>query len=156
MGVGKTAIGSRLAIRLGYHFLDSDAQIEKNNQCTISEIFKNKGESYFRQLETQFLESLREVNNSVIATGGGALTIPGNLEILKDCGKLIYLNVDLEKIIERIMRNKRRPLVQTENPIETIKELYEKRKHLYEQADIIINTGSMGQQRIVSEIIRNI
>ena len=92
----------------------------------------------------------------LLLQGGGVLTIPGNLEILKECGTLVHLNVELPVIIERIMRNKRRPLVQTENPIKTIEELYEKRKDFYQQADITINPGSMGRQRIVSEIIKNL
>jgi len=156
MGVGKTTIGRKLAVRLGYKFIDIDYQIEREQQCKITEIFAQHGEAHFRKLETCALERLIKVKNTIIATGGGILTTPGNMNIVRKIGKSVYLEASIDDIFERVSRNKKRPLLQTENPLKTITELYEKRKELYSQADININTNSMNMWKVVSLIIREL
>ncbi len=153
MGCGKTTIGRKLAVRLGYRFIDTDYQIEKEQRIRVKEIFSKLGEPYFRALETDLLQRLTKVNNTIVATGGGILTTPGNLEIIKRIGKSIYLKACVEDIFERISRNDKRPMLQTENPLQTVIALLEKRQKYYEQADYTINTNSLKMGNIVSQII---
>ncbi len=156
MGVGKTMIGRKLANRLGYHFLDMDEQIEKEQKCSISEIFENQGEDYFRRLEVKLLLKLSSIQNTVIATGGGAVATEGNFDLMKKYGTVIYLKISVEDIMERLKNSHHRPLLQTENPQKKIHALFEKRIPLYEQADHIIETKNLPPQRITSLIIRNL
>jgi len=154
MGAGKTALGKRLAARLGYRFLDTDAWIEAEESMTVSEIFQYHGEAYFRELETKCLKALASVQNHVIATGGGILTTEGNLQLIQKVGTSIFINAELGRIIERVMRNQKRPLVRTKNPVETIKTLHAQRLPLYMQADINFVPDGMAFQPIISQIIR--
>ena len=84
MGAGKTTVGRKLANRLGYFFLDTDQQIEKQQGCTIEEIFRYAGEATFRDLETKLLENLQSVRNTILSTGGGMFIHSKNQELLKD------------------------------------------------------------------------
>ncbi len=153
MATGKTTIGRKLAARLGYKFVDTDHYIEYEQECRVKELFETKGEGYFRQLETSLLKRLSKVDNTVVSTGGGILVTDGNMTLINKIGRSIHLKADIEDICERIMRNTKRPLVQTENPIETIKTLYDRRKELYQMADITIDTHSMKMWHVVSKII---
>ena len=156
MGCGKTTIGRKLAVRLGYRFIDTDYQIEREQKTRVKEIFAKNGETYFRNLETDLLKRLEKVNNTVIATGGGILTTPGNMEIVRKIGISIYLKACVDDKFERISRNSKRPMLQTENPRKTVVDLLEKRESLYAQADYTINTGSLKMGSIVSMIIREL
>jgi len=156
MGCGKTTIGRKLAVRLGYRFVDTDYQIEKEQNARVKEIFENHGETHFRALETDLLNRLSRVNNTVVATGGGILTTPGNLEIIRDIGISIYLKACVEDIFERISRNTKRPMLQTENPMQTVVTLLEKRQCYYELADHTVNTASLKMGHIVSQIIKEL
>ncbi len=156
MGCGKTTIGRKLAVRLGYRFVDTDYQIEKEQNNRVKEIFADHGEAYFRNLETDLLKRLIKVNNTVIATGGGILTTPENIEIIRKIGISIYLKACVDDIFERISRNTKRPMLQTEDPRKTVVTLLEKRVCLYEQADHTINTSSFKMGHIVSQIIREL
>ncbi len=153
MGTGKTTIGRKLAARLGYRFVDTDHFIEYEQNCRIKDLFENQGEECFRKLETSLLRRLSAVENTVVATGGGILVTPGNMDLIKKIGRSIHLMAFIDDICERIMRNQKRPLVQTDNPLQTIASLYEKRIDLYSDADITIDTRSMKMWSIVSRII---
>jgi len=156
MGCGKTTIGRKLAVRLGYRFIDTDYQIEKEQNTRVKELFSKFGEPYFRELETDLLERLTRVNNTIVATGGGILTTTGNIEIIQRIGKSIYLKACVEDIFERISRNDKRPMLQTDNPLQTVISLMDKRQGYYEQADYTINTGSLRMGNIVSQIIKEL
>jgi shikimate kinase len=153
MGTGKTTIGRKLAVRLGYRFVDTDQYIEWEQKCIIPQIFATQGEQCFRKLETSLLKRLISVENTVVATGGGILVTPENRELIQKIGKTIHLKAHLDDIYERVMRNTKRPLVQTENPLKTVTELFEKRKDLYNGADITIDTKSLKMWTIVTKII---
>ena len=156
MGAGKTTVGKRLAARLGYWFIDMDHQIEKEQDTKISDIFKEKGELFFRQLETDLLKQLTTVNNTIISTGGGILTSPGHLDLIREIGRSVYLEADIETLFERASRTNVRPLLQTKDPLQTVKTLFAKRENLYQLAEITISTPLKSKQRIISEIIRSL
>ena len=154
MGAGKTALGKRLAVRLGYSFCDTDHWIEVKEKTTVVDLFSQKGEPYFRTLETKCLQVLTKVSNHVIATGGGVLTTEGNMDLIRKIGTSIFINTQLEHIIERVMRNDKRPLVRSKNPVETITSLYHHRLPLYAQADINFIPEGTHLQSNISQLIR--
>ncbi len=153
MGAGKTTIGRKLAVRLGYRFIDTDFQIELEYGLRVTEIFEQQGEKYFRGLETDLLKRLANVENTVIATGGGLLTTPENFEIICSLGTSVYLKAKIEDIFERVSRNNKRPLLQTENPMQTIIELVSAREKLYAKADLTIDTDLLRMREIATKII---
>jgi len=156
MGVGKSAIGRELAQRLGYRYLDTDKIIETECGKPITEIFKDEGEAWFRTKETDILKSLGKWQNLIISTGGGMVATPGNWDIIKELGISAFLDADLEVIRERVFRKNTRPLLQTDNPEQTLLDLYQVRRPIYEQADIQVQTKGMRKQQIVTAIIRAI
>ncbi len=156
MGSGKTSVGWRLSQRLGYYFLDMDQQIEKEERCKISQLFKEKGESFFRQLETQLLSRLVSLQNTVVSTGGGIVTTEGNLEIMKRIGKVVYLKLSPEAVYQRLKYDTSRPLLQTENVEEQIRALLEKRESLYAQANSIVGVQDRSVNQITSQIIHSL
>lgn len=154
MGCGKTSMGIRLSYRLRSTFLDTDRQIEKEQQCTISEIFAAKGEAAFRMLETEQLqELLSTAEGQIISTGGGLPVREENRKLLKQLGTVIWLTVTPETVYERLKEDITRPLLQGENPLEKIKELTEKRTEYYrDAADVIVDTEGKSQDEITEEI----
>ena len=154
MASGKSSIGRLLARRLRRHFADTDRLVVERECRDIPEIFATEGESYFRDVETEALESLKDSDQLVIATGGGIVTQNRNLAILPKLGFVIWLFADEEVTLERILRNQNRPLVQTADPRATIQELYEKRRPLYEQAaQFAVNTSILPHNDVAEAII---
>ena len=135
MGAGKTTVGRQLAKDLNYRFIDTDKTIETIAQQPISEIFATQGEAYFRKLETQVLGELSVYTRSVISTGGGIITEQINWSYLRD-GLVVWLDVDLEILKQRLSHDKTRPLA---NKLES---LLESRRSLYAQADLAIAVNS--------------
>lgn len=154
MGCGKTAVGRRVARRLGYRLLDTDHFIESELGIPISEVFARHGEPYFRRLETVLLQRLVGLNHLVVATGGGIVTTPGNMALLKQVGPVIFLDADPEDIIERLQRDTRRPLVQGGDLRDKVARLLGERRPLYEQADIVIPTRGKSPNQVAGEAIR--
>ena len=136
MGCGKSTIGRILHKSLDYPFIDTDQQIEKQTQKKISAIFADEGENAFRKLETQFLEQLieQQTNHTIISTGGGIITRPENIPLLRELGFVIWLTCSPEVIYERTSRNSNRPLLQCDNPQEVITTMLAKRSPLYQAA----------------------
>ena len=153
MGVGKTTLGKIVAKKVGLKFIDTDANIEKNCLMRISEIFKRKGEEFFRLEEKkEVLKSLKE-SNSVVALGGGAFidkTIRDN--ILKSAVS-IWLDADLKDLNKRIKWNNKRPLLNEKNNQEKINKLYDERKNIYKLANHRINCDNMSKENIAKKII---
>ena len=156
MGAGKTTVGKKLSKRLGYFFIDTDREIEKKQECSISEIFKYGGEICFRDLETNMLQQLQSKQNLVIATGGGMVMRQENRNLMQNLGTRVYLKVGLEELIRRLKKDKKRPLLQESSPIERITEMLEQRKSIYEEAECIVDTTDLSPQQMVSEIIRKL
>lgn len=154
MGVGKTTIGSLLAEKIGYTFIDMDNEIERREGVPISEIFGEQGESRFRELESELVTELAEKNGLVIACGGGTLASPENAEKLKNIAVFVYLTASIEEVITRTSINNTRPLLDVPDPHTTALELLNRRRPTYERyAEITINTTGKTPELIVSEIM---
>lgn len=152
MGSGKSTIGRLLAEPLGFAFLDTDHAIEESTGETISRIFKKSGEAAFRQMEKNLLADIRGQKDLVIATGGGMAANQENLDSLKAHSLVVCLWASPEAIFERIRHQTHRPLLQTPDPLGTIRDLLGKREHFYRQADILIHT----EQRPVKEVVQHV
>ena len=153
MGSGKTVVARQLARILGMKVIDVDTEIEKSTQMTINEIFKQFGESRFREIETETIKHVSEKNNVIISTGGGAVLKQENMDAMKKKGVIVCLTAAPETILERTRETGVRPLLLVENPLERIKELLEFRKPFYEKADIMIDTESKTPLQIAEEIV---
>ena len=153
MAVGKTTLGKIVAKKQELKFIDIDTSIEKKNSMTIKEIFKKKGEKFFRmEEENEILKSL-EKNNCVIALGGGAFmnkTVREN--ILKNAIS-IWLRVDIKILNQRIKWNRKRPLLKEENNQKKITKLYAERKDIYKLANHQIACDKLSKKNIAEKII---
>lgn len=153
MGAGKTTIGRHLATLLHKRFVDVDHEIEKRTGVTIPVIFEIEGEAGFRQRESTLVNELARDQDIVLATGGGAVLLEENRKILKEHGVVVYLQADIETLVERTRRDRSRPLLQTEDPRGKIEELLRQREPIYrEVADVVVDTG----QRAPSSVARDI
>lgn len=152
MGTGKTSVGKRLAKRLRMDFLDMDDLIEEEEGIPIEEIFARYGEPYFRRKEASICERVSGYDNYVIASGGGVVLNPVNMENLRKNGLLICLTAIPEVIYERIPRAGTRPLLK-ENPQQRIRELLEFRDPYYRKADWMIDTSQLSITQVVDKII---
>ena len=154
MGSGKSTIGQLLAGRLGREFYDSDFYIEDRTGVDIPRIFDIEGEDGFRLRETRALEELTERSNIVLATGGGAVIREENRRILRRNSFIIFLDTSVEQQLERLKHDKKRPLLQTENPRERLEKLLGERRPLYlELADLHIKTDQKFARKVAAEII---
>ena len=151
MGVGKSAIGRRVAKELGFRFLDSDHEIEASMGKTIPQIFESEGEARFRQCEREFIESGHPETGCVISCGGGLVVQPGMKERLKSKGVVICLFASVETIIERTSRNGNRPLLNVENPEQRVRELLAQREPIYMESGACITTDG----RTIPEGVRH-
>jgi shikimate kinase len=143
MGAGKTSIGRQLAKRLHRRFMDVDHEIEAITGVRIPIIFEIEGEAGFREREAQVIATLSQQRDLVLATGGGAVLRESNRACLRDTGVVIYLRVPPQTLFERTRHDRNRPLLQVEDPLKRLEELYAQRDPLYrEVADIIIDSGN--------------
>jgi len=153
MGVGKTTIGRMLAKQLNFDFIDTDQRLEKITGASISLIFDIEGEESFRKREQQLIQELTGITKTVIATGGGAVLLSENRFNLKNNSTVIYLKGQIETLDKRTRLDKNRPLLETENPRETIERILSERAHLYlETADFEIEIDEYSAEDIVTKI----
>lgn len=153
MGAGKTTIGKLLAQQLGFTFYDSDHEIERLSGASVSWIFEKEGEVGFRQRESRVINQLTQLDNVVLATGGGAVTRPENHAFLKR-GIIIYLRAEVDIQYERTCRDRNRPLLQIENPKQKLTELFSQRDPIYQQlADMTIVTGHSSPKKMIQDIM---
>jgi shikimate kinase len=157
MGTGKTEAGKRLSQLLGFGYLDTDELIEKTENKSITEIFAQNGEEYFRNAESRVLGTLSEYQNLVISTGGGIVLREENVKKLKALGTIVLLTTDPEEIINRLKSDNSRPLLQDKNRRERIDEILEKRNPIYEAAaDVEIDTTSISADEVARQIIKEV
>ena len=154
MGVGKSTIGKSLAKRLSYNFIDMDKLIEHREGCSINIIFKNKGENYFRKIETSL--SLRELkkNNTIISLGGGAFLNNSIRKAVKDTSVSFWLDVSINELVKRLNKTKKRPLLFKKNMKDTVSKIYLERKRIYNEADFRIKCRFLKPEAIVDKIIK--
>lgn len=153
MGVGKTTAGVQLARSLGYDFIDMDAEIERREGKSILEIFRDYGETKFRELERDLVTDLSKREDTVIGCGGGALVDLVNAEKLRETSTLVYLTASVDAILERTGKRNNRPLLNVDNPRKKVVELLETRRNIYERyAEITINTTGKTPSQVAEEI----
>ena len=152
MGAGKTTVGMELAKKLNYKLIDTDHSIENDQSREIKDIFSEDGELFFRNLETLKLKELINVENAVISTGGGIILKDENRSILNNLFT-IYLKADFENIFNRIKQDTSRPLLLTDDPYNTAKDIFKSRQSVYESFKIHVRTDNKTPHQVVEEII---
>ena len=153
MGAGKTTIGKLLAKKLKKTFYDTDHEIEKKLGVKVSVIFELEGEEGFRKRETQMINELTSKKDIILATGGGAVLSEENRRLLKERGKVIYLNAKPQHLAKRMAFDKDRPLLQKGNMLETLNNLYQERHPLYlGVSSFVVDTGQQKTQTIINKI----
>ena len=156
MGVGKTSVGRRLAAQLHLPFTDADEEIERAAQMSIPEMFEQFGETYFRDGERRVIARLVEGGRGVIATGGGAFVNPETRAMILAKAIAVWLDSDIEVLVERVQRNANRPLLQGGDPREVLTRLKAERETAYAQAPIHVTSGQGPHTRAVGEILKGL
>ena len=155
MGAGKSFIGKKLAKLLShFNYIDIDAEIEKQEGITISEIFNIFSENHFRELESNVIKRYSGKKNLIISLGGGSFERKENRENLKQHGVCFYLKTTPDELYKRIKNEKNRPLLKTKDAQKTIKNLLEKRENNYKKADFTIDTTGKKAYTILNDIIK--
>ena len=153
MGTGKTSVGKVLAKRLGRELIDLDLYIEHAEKRKIKEIFEKEGETYFRASEKKAVAEVSGKENVVIATGGGVVLDPGNIEELRRNGWIIALFASPETILKRVKDSSHRPLLKGENLSAEIEKLLSLRKPLYENCDFKFETDDLLSSQVADKIL---
>jgi shikimate kinase len=154
MGAGKTTVGRQLAQRLGKDFQDADHEIERRTGVNVATIFEIEGEAGFRGREVEAIDRLTQLQNIVLATGGGAVLDARNRERLAARGFVIYLHGVPRDLWQRTRHDKSRPLLRTEDPLQKLKELYAVRDPLYrETADLVLDTGKQSVSALMRQLL---
>ena len=153
MGAGKTSVGKRLAGRLGLTFIDADTAIEEAAKKSVSEIFAEHGEDYFRQGERRVIARLLREPRQIIATGGGAFMNAETRAAIRSAGLSIWLKADWELLFERVRRRPTRPLLQTADPEGTLRALVEARYPVYAEADLTVQSIDVPHEAMVDAVV---
>jgi shikimate kinase len=153
MGTGKTSVGKILAEKLKKEFVEMDAIIEQKEGNDIPEIFAQKGERHFRNLERKLLEELAARRDLVVSCGGGLVCDQENLDTLKASGTVFSLSASIPVIYERISQSTHRPLLNVENPLQKIESLLRQRLPYYQKAGHLIDTDEYTPSEIADKII---
>ena len=157
MGAGKSSVGRTLARITGLPRFDTDEMVAARFNLSIPEIFETHGEKKFREAETEALRELRGKAQAIIVTGGGIVLREENVALLHELGTIIYLSADEETLFARISRRTTRPLLQTENPRATLRELLAARLSLYrDAADVEVDTSQLKHDEVARKILANL
>lgn len=152
MGSGKTTVGGLIATELGYGFVDTDAIIAQVTKQSINQLFTEVGEAEFRQIESQVLAQVCAYTNLAIATGGGIVTQQKNWSYLH-YGLIVWLDVPVEVLYERLKADTTRPLLQTTDLLGKLQNIFQQRQPLYSQADLHIRVS---EEETESQIARRV
>ncbi len=154
MGAGKSTIGRQIAQQLHLEFVDSDAEIERRTGAEIAWVFDVEGEDGFRKREAEVIGDLTEQQGIVLATGGGSIISKEVRNKLSARGFVVYLETAIDKQVARTQRDKRRPLLRSDNPRQVLEDLAKDRNPLYEEiADLTVHTDDQSAKLVAKEII---
>ena len=157
MGSGKSTIASYLAENYGMEIIDMDQLIVEREGMAIPDIFAQKGELYFRDVETSLLIEIQGEQNKVVSCGGGVVLREKNIQAMKKSGQVVLLNAKPETILERVKDDDNRPLLRGNKNVQFIRDMMEKRQPNYEAAaDLVIHTDGKSADEICKEIISNV
>lgn len=154
MGAGKSTVARWLKEQQGLRLVEMDEEISRQQKMSISQIFEEKGEEYFRRLETELLEGLKGQENTVVSCGGGVPMRQCNVDAMRKSGKVVYLSASPETVYRRVKDNHDRPLLEGNMNVEYIGGLLEKRLPRYlEAADVTVGTDGKAVEEICREIL---
>jgi shikimate kinase len=153
MGAGKSAIGRRLAQRLGLPFVDADTEIEAAAACTIEEFFARYGEAEFRAGERRVIQRLLEGPPIVLATGGGAFMDVHTRSLMHERAITIWLRADLQVLVDRVGRRTNRPLLKQGEPAVVLRQLMDLRYPVYAEADIAVDSRDAPAERTTDDVL---
>ena len=157
MGAGKSTVGRYLAKRMRRKFYDSDSVITERTGVSIPTIFEIEGEHGFREREEQAITELTQKEGIILATGGGSVIREVNRKAIRRSGTVVYLRGSAELLFSRISHDSNRPLMKTDNPLQTLRDLLAERDPLYMSvADLVINTGKQKVPVLLKEIERKV
>ena len=156
MGCGKSAVGRRLAAKLGLPFVDADEEIEKAAGQSIEDMFAEHGEPYFREGERKVLARLMRSGPQVLATGGGAFMNAETRAAIAERGISVWLKADLPLLVRRVAKRNNRPLLKSSDPQAVMQKLIDVRYPIYAQADITVESRDVPHDVIVAEIIERL
>lgn len=155
-GAGKTTIGEAVSKEKEWPFIDTDKYIESREGSSIANIFKEKGELYFRDLEKNTLKDFEDKSNMVISTGGGLPIYNNNMGKLNSLGVTIFLDTPIDELVERIKKDNKRPLISQNHIKVELETLLKDRTQIYKKATIIIDCESKNKYDIINEVINKI
>ena len=153
MGAGKSAIGKRLALRLGLPFIDADDEIERAAGCSIAEFFDKYGEADFRAGERRVIARLLDLSPHVLSTGGGAYLHPETRALMRAKAVTVWLRAELDVLFDRVRRRGHRPLLRQGDPKEVLGRLMTQRYPIYAEADIIVDSTAQPADRTTEQVI---
>ena len=156
MGCGKSAVGRRLAAKLGLPFVDADEEIEKAAGKSIEDIFAEHGEAYFRNGERKVIARLLRSGPQVLATGGGAFMSEETRRAIAESGISVWLRADLPILMRRVVKRDNRPLLKTGDPEAVMRELMDTRYPVYAKADITVESREAPHETIVADIMERL
>lgn len=153
-GCGKSVVGTRVSEICGRTFLDFDAEIERREGMPVTQIFGEFGEAHFRARERALTEELRETGGMILSPGGGWITNPEVVSLLRPPGRLVYLRVKPETALKRMgARQELRPLLMRANPLDELRKLYEERHLIYEGADSVIDSQHLTLKEVTEQAV---
>lgn len=153
MGAGKTAIGKRLAARLGLPFVDADDEIERAAGCTVSEFFERYGETEFRAGERRVIARLLEEPPRILSTGGGAYMDPDTRALLKAQAITVWLRAELDVLFDRVKKRAHRPLLRAGDPRDILARLMAQRYPIYAEADLVVDSTAQPTEITTDQVI---
>lgn len=149
-GSGKSTVGRAVARLVDRPFLDFDQEIARRAGMSVAAIFEKRGESAFREAEVALTRELVETPPMILAPGGGWITNPGVVEMLRPPARLVYLRISVAESLRRLRRSRNvRPLLASENPAARLQQLLEQRAPLYKGSDVVIDAETFEPQRLV-------
>jgi shikimate kinase len=153
-GSGKSTIGRQLARRLGLVSIDTDHVIEQRLGCSIREYFEREGEASFRDVEQAVIDDVTQSHNGIISTGGGSVLRLANREHLHSRSHVVYLRSSPEEIFRRLRHDMQRPLLQVDDPLTRLRDLYAIRDPLYrETAHFVVETGRPSVANLLNMVV---